>query len=71
MVLADGVRYRKNLIRFRFVARVNSGLVIKVFFMLDELASGYASIVGLLSAFSASRNGQETKDFQVFIEWLI
>ena len=53
------------------MARVNSGLVIKVFFMLDELVSGYASIVGLLSAFSASRNGQETKDFQVFIEWLI
>lgn len=39
--------------------------------MLDGLASGYASIVGLLSAFSASRNGQETKDFQLFIEWLI
>jgi len=39
--------------------------------MLGELVSGYASIVGLLSAFAASRNGQKTEDFQNFIEWLI
>ena len=39
--------------------------------MLAELASGYASIVGLLSAFSANRDGKNAKDFQSFIEWLI
>ena len=39
--------------------------------MLSELVSGYASIVGLLSAFSAERHGQKTEDLQNFIEWLI
>ncbi len=39
--------------------------------MLSAFASEYASIVGLLSAFSASRNGQKAEDFQSFIEWLI
>ncbi|MDX1366812.1 hypothetical protein [Pseudomonas sp.] len=39
--------------------------------MLVEFASEYASIVGLLSAFSASRNGQKAEDVQSFIEWLI
>jgi len=36
-----------------------------------EFASEYASIVGLLSAFSASRNSQKAEDAQSFIEWLI
>ena len=36
-----------------------------------EFASEYASIVGLLSAFSASRNSQKAEDDQSFIEWLI
>lgn len=39
--------------------------------MLVEFALEYASIVGLLSAFSASRNGQKAEGFQSFIEWLI